>query len=1681
MSVIFNRKLRLLLLAILLSGWSVANSIAEPHKKNILFIAVDDLRPELGCYGANHIKSPHIDALAASGQLFERAYCQQAVCNPSRTSLMTGKRPEEIGVTGNHVHFRSRHPEVVTLPQHFKNHGYHTAAIGKIYHGVFPDGASKTKWDTMGDPESWSVPATRFGPRYYYTEKGIQAAKQTFERIYQPRRDATPDAWTRKLVFGLATESPDVPDEVFYDGKVAEAAVDKLRKLGDAKQPFFLAVGFIKPHSPYVAPKKYFDLYDDIALADQSALPDGAPSFAGHNSGELRRYTDQPSRGPISAENQRRVRHAYYACISYIDAQIGKILEELDSSGLSESTTVVLWGDHGYHLGEQGLWGKTTNFELDTRVPLIVREPGMKAAGTRTSSLVELVDLYPTLVDLVGLPSRNGISGQSFRPILNDPEKQTKSAAFSQYPRGGGLMGYSMRTDKFRLTHWIHLASDTIRATELYEYSNGLVEEKNLAATRPELVEQLTVVMRKQFPIPIALSHEFSNAKIAVLDTESFEKAKPGTFDKLASRVGVWSPEVGRTIVDDKHAKSGKQCLQLTGGRKNSVRLKLPERKERLGTLSFWAERWTSRNPFTFRIEQLTDEGWKEIYDGDSKVRVGRSFLNHVQVPLGDESVSELRFTVSSPANTGILIDDIRFAKPRKQEVVKVEALPFTLPALVGAEASCLAKLRITASGSLQPILLNYLNATITGLRKFKSLQLEVEGRQAIVPLRLPASQESSIWNPGVELQEGENIVWLKGTLKTEANIDGVVGATLQEVGFSNGKKITLNELASKQRMGVAVRQAGDEGIHTFRIPGLATTNVGTLIGVYDVRRRGGGDLPGDIDVGMSRSTDGGRTWEPMRVIMDMGNDPRWRYDGIGDPAILVDKNTGTIWVAATWSHGNRSWRGSGPGLTPEETGQLMLVRSDDDGITWSEPINITEQVKKPEWCFILQGPGKGITMRDGTIVFAAQYQDPPDKQRLPHSTIIFSKDHGKTWEVGSGAFDDTTESQVVEVEPGILMLNCRYNRKPVRVVMTSNDMGTTWQRHSTSERALIEPGACMASLIDVDQELGQDAGNWLLFSNPDSTRGRSRIMIKASPDRGMTWPKQHRLLLDEQRGAGYSCMSMIDDDTVGILYEGSQAQMTFQRIPLADVLGDSKLAENEIRDSNRKSEKDTRALHPQPKLTMPRVFGSHMVLQADLPIRIWGTAIPDGSVLVRLGQESQQAHVDGKGNWNVRFQQRTASATPIAMSVHSADESLHFEDIVLGEVWVCAGQSNMEWMLQQSANAEDALRQAEQADLRLLKLNAGARGSSGVYGSEQIGRLSPNSFFEGAWQTASPASASTFSAVGWYFGRLIQESLGVPVGLICPAVGGTPTEAWIPKEALANDTNMRGLVAGNWLDNSRLGEFCRTRGEQNLLTAIQTGLAIPGDELGPNHSFKPGFMWEAGIEPMIPFAIRGVIWYQGESNAETRSRVFEHDHLFTMLVDSWRSAWNQEHLPFITVQLPALGRPHWPLFRDRQRRLLDRISDLGMAITIDTGHRSNVHPALKEPVGERLATWALGTTYKTLAPNETYSGPLIREVNREENAVIISFDHVGEGLKSLDDKPLRHFEVSSRDGVFHPAQAKIIDSDTVSVSSAQVTEPIDVRYAWQPYPDPSVNIFNSVDLPASPFTTEKLESSNLE
>ncbi len=371
----------------------------------------------------------------------------------------------------------------------------------------------------------------------------------------------------------------------------------------------------------------------------------------------------------------------------------------------------------------------------------------------------------------------------------------------------------------------------------------------------------------------------------------------------------------------------------------------------------------------------------------------------------------------------------------------------------------------------------------------------------------------------------------------------------------------------------LVLRTAGQDKTDTYRIPGLVTTSKGTLIAVYDNRYNNSKDLQEDIDIGMSRSTDGGQTWQPMKVIMDMGeySGRSQRLNGIGDPCVLYDHKTKTIWVAALWMSGSAPdkmlWWASKPGMKPEETGQFILTKSTDDGLTWSQPINITSQIKNPEWQLLLQGPGSGITMTDGTLVFPAQFKADMGIKALDggqytcHSTIVYSKDQGNTWQIGTGAKSNTTEAQVVELADGSLMLNMRDDRNRTdkgetngRAVAVTTDLGKTWTVHKSSNSALQEPN-CMASIISVNLEINGKMQQVLFFSNPDSKTERSHMTIKASLDGGLTWPKTYQVELNSEAGYGYSCMSMVDDKTIGILYEGVK-ELYFQKIPVSDLLG---------------------------------------------------------------------------------------------------------------------------------------------------------------------------------------------------------------------------------------------------------------------------------------------------------------------------------------------------------------------------------------------------------------------------------------------------------------------------------------------------------------------------------------------
>jgi len=440
---------------------------AEPVKPNVLFIALDDLRPALACAGDPYAKTPNIDALAASGTAFTRAYCQQAVCSPSRSSLLTGRRPDSTKVYDLVTHFRKALPDVVTLPQHFKNNGYYSHGIGKIYHGGYDD------------KPSWSVPWEATQGKHFGAD-GLKLMGELKAKAKAANADAT-------KIRGLPFEAPEVADDYLNDGWTANRAIEILGERKGKNEPFFLAVGFAKPHLPFVAPKKYWDLYDPAKLpvAASSEPPKGAPSYAPQFGGELRQYHGIPKSGAIPAEQARQLVHGYYAATSFADAQIGRLLAALKEKGLAENTIVILWGDHGWHLGDHGMWCKHTNYEMATRAALVMRIPGQKATGKPSERFVEFVDIFPTLAEVCGLPKPEGVEGFSFAPLLNDPKKEWKLAAFSQYPRGsketGPLMGYAVRTEGYRYVEWRKKGTADVVSRELYDHKADPNEDVNIA------------------------------------------------------------------------------------------------------------------------------------------------------------------------------------------------------------------------------------------------------------------------------------------------------------------------------------------------------------------------------------------------------------------------------------------------------------------------------------------------------------------------------------------------------------------------------------------------------------------------------------------------------------------------------------------------------------------------------------------------------------------------------------------------------------------------------------------------------------------------------------------------------------------------------------------------------------------------------------------------------------------------------------------------------------------------------------------------------------------------------------------------------------------------------------------------------------------------------------------------
>ena len=515
------------------TGATLGNSAAlAADRPNVLFIAVDDLRPELGCYGSPIAVTPNLDKLADDGLLFNRAYCQQAICRPSRASLMTGTRPSTTGLYHNYVALRELQPDILTMPEHFIANGYEAAYCGKIFHNGDTDEGRSWSRNPVKKIAGLKKP---LGP--YRLPENQKLKSDNFKRMLTKYGEAA----KRGLGNGPAYEKSDVADTDYTDGYNTQLAIATMKEMATNKdKPFFLGMGYKLPHLNWCAPKKYWDLYDvsKIPMASEKQSPQDGATMGLHASFELRVRAGIPKSGPLGEELSRTLKHAYLASVSYVDAQIGNLVAALEQAGLRDNTIIIVWGDHGWHLGDMGVWGKATNYEIATRVPMMIWTPKMTARGKTTDALVELVDMFPTLCELAGVAKPDHLEGHSFVPLLSDPNRVWKKAAFSQYPNPAlrewaanplsrgmretwfgplisevegrikkqhgdkwdreffeqHLMGYTMRTDRYRLVVWRDHRDPTAAPiyTELFDHQSDPSETKNIADQNPSLVTELT-------------------------------------------------------------------------------------------------------------------------------------------------------------------------------------------------------------------------------------------------------------------------------------------------------------------------------------------------------------------------------------------------------------------------------------------------------------------------------------------------------------------------------------------------------------------------------------------------------------------------------------------------------------------------------------------------------------------------------------------------------------------------------------------------------------------------------------------------------------------------------------------------------------------------------------------------------------------------------------------------------------------------------------------------------------------------------------------------------------------------------------------------------------------------------------------------------------------------------------
>ena len=463
---------------------------------NILFVSIDDLGPNLGAYDNLHIKSPNLDEFAANGMTFRNTYCQAAVCAPSRASLMTGLRPDSTRVWHLGDKFRKIHPDIVTMPQHFNKYGYHTVCIGKIFHNYMPDSIS---WDEPDlRPVQYLRPEwlKRDGETFYVNEETQRKQKIKRDALVAKRPNYYADGWNN----GPAWEMEDVHDTLYYDGAQTELAKRTLTRLAEKEEPFYLALGYFRPHLPFAVPKKYWDMYDrdSLPLARNPFVPEHSPIMSMNSMYELRGYDGfsklkHPTENVMAEDTARILKHGYYASVSYVDAQFGRIIQHLKDLDIYDNTIIIVWGDHGWKLGEHNGWCKQTNFNIDVHVPMMICSPNQPNEGKQTFGITELIDMFPSLCELAGIEAPGYLQGTSFVSLLEDPEQEWKSAAFSQFhrrpkvtPDGKRYMGYSVKTIRYHYVEWYYWDNEAEErgayvTNELYDSKADPDENRNIA------------------------------------------------------------------------------------------------------------------------------------------------------------------------------------------------------------------------------------------------------------------------------------------------------------------------------------------------------------------------------------------------------------------------------------------------------------------------------------------------------------------------------------------------------------------------------------------------------------------------------------------------------------------------------------------------------------------------------------------------------------------------------------------------------------------------------------------------------------------------------------------------------------------------------------------------------------------------------------------------------------------------------------------------------------------------------------------------------------------------------------------------------------------------------------------------------------------------------------------------